>query len=134
MPKKTEVVMFTRSKRTFQHQVRMDGQLIPYSNSVVYLGVTMDSELKWRLHIEKKVVKAKNLIMKLAAITNAYWGPKLKLMRWKYTGIVRPMISYGAMYLGRTALLTLSGKSTVRPSVLWLKYHDLPQPEHWRSF
>ena len=97
---KTVVIMFTRSKRTFQRRVRMDGQLIPYSDSVVYLGVTMDVELKWRKHIDNKITKAKNLIMKLASITNAYWGPKPKLMRWAFTGIVRPMVSYAAVAWG----------------------------------
>ena len=99
---KTVAVMFTRTKRTFERLVRMDGQLIPYSSSVVYLGVTMDSELKWKPHVETKVKKAKGLLMKLASIVNSYWGPRPKLMRWAYMGIVRPMVSYGAMAWGHT--------------------------------
>ena len=93
---KTVAVMFSRSKRTFTRQVRMDGQLIPYSDSVVYLGVTMDKELKWREHIINKIKKSKRLLMKMANITSEYWGPKPKLMRWAYTGIVRPMMTYAA--------------------------------------
>ena len=100
---KTVVVMFTRATRSFDREVRMDGQLIPYSKSVVYLGVTMDAELKWHTHIDNKIKKAKGLIMKLASITNSYWGPKPALMKWAYTGIVRPMISYAALSWGHTA-------------------------------
>ena len=97
---KTVTVMFTRSKRTFQRQVRMDGQLIPYSPTVTYLGVILDSELKWKAHVNSKIVKSKRLIMKMACITNAYWGPKPKLMRWAYTGIVCPALSYAASAWG----------------------------------
>ena len=96
-PQKTVVIMFTRATRPFNRMVRMDGQLIPYSDSVVYLGVTMDKELKWKLHVTSKIKKAKALLMKMASITYSYWGPKPKLMRWMFQGIVRPMVSYAAM-------------------------------------
>ena len=96
-PQKTVAVMFTRATRPFNRQVRMDGQLIPYSDSVVYLGVTLDKELKWKHHIKQKINKAKGLLMKLSSIASSYWGPKPKLMRWTWTGIVRPTLSYAAM-------------------------------------
>ena len=96
-PQKTVAIMFTRSTREFRRLVRMDGDLLPYSDSVVYLGVTLDKELKWKTHIDNKILKAKCLLMKMAGITHSYWGPQPKLMRWMYTGIVRPVISYAAM-------------------------------------
>ena len=99
-PQKTVVVMFTRATRTFHRMVRMDGQLSPYSSSVVYLGVTMDYELKWLDHVYSKIKKAKGFLMKMANLTYSYWGPRPKLMRWMYTGIVRPTISYAAMVWG----------------------------------
>ena len=102
-PQKTIAVMFTRSTRSFERRVRMDGQLIEYSPSVVYLGVTLDRELKWKEHITSKIKKAKGLLMKMASFAAAYWGPRPKLMRWAYTGIVRPMVSYAAMTWGHMA-------------------------------
>ena len=96
-PQKTVVVLFTRATREFRRLVRMNGELIPYSDSVVYLGVTLDKELKWQTHIDNKILKAKRLLMKMASITQSYWGPQPKLMRWMYTGIVRPVVSYAAM-------------------------------------
>ena len=99
-PQKTVAVMFTRSHRTFTHLVRMDGELIPYSDTVVYLGVTLDRELKWMEHIQNKISKARGLLMKLASIVSSYWGPKPKLLRWAYTGIVRCMLTYGVLAWG----------------------------------
>ena len=100
---KTVAVIFTRSTRVFERRVRMDGELIPYSDTVVYLGITLDKELKWRHHILLKIDKAKNLLMKMAALTSSYWGPRPKLLRWAFTGIVRPMITYGAIVWGPAA-------------------------------
>ena len=94
---KTVAVMFSRSKKIFQRRVRMDGELIPYSDTVLYLGVTLDKEIKWNPHIIQKLEKAKALLMKMATITFSYWGPRPRLLRWAYTGIVRVMFSYGSM-------------------------------------
>ena len=100
---KTVAIMFSRPGKEPTRRVRMDGQLIPYSNSVVYLGVTMDVELKWKEHVLNKIKKAKRLLMKMANLTSSYWGPRPKLMRWAYTGIVRPVVSYAAMAWGHTS-------------------------------
>ena len=97
---KTVAIMFTRATREFNKLVRMDGQLIPYSDTVVYLGVTLDKELKWRPHIHSKIKKAKSLLMKMTSLVYSYWGPRPKLMRWAFTGIVRPMLAYAALIWG----------------------------------
>ena len=96
-PQKTVAILFSRSTKPCTRPVRMNGQLIPLSPSVVYLGVTLDRELKWHIHIHSKIKKAKALLMKMACITHNYWGPKPKLMRWMFTGMVRPVISYAAV-------------------------------------
>ena len=96
-PQKTVAIWFTRSTREFHHMVRMNGDFIPYSDTVVYLGVTLDREMKWHAHILNKILKAKQLLMKMANIVHSYWGPKTVLLKWMYTGIVRPTISYAAM-------------------------------------
>ena len=96
-PQKTVVVMFTRATRDFTRLVSMEGELLPYNHSVVYLGVTLDKELKWLTHINSKLQTSKQLLNKMANITHSYWGPQPKLMRWMYTGIVRPTMSYASM-------------------------------------
>ena len=100
---KTVAVMFTRATRDFPRQVRMDGQLLPYQQTVVYLGVTLDSEIKWGPHILNKIKSSKRLLMKMSGITRAYWGPKPKLMKWAYTGIVRPALTYASLVWAHAA-------------------------------
>ena len=94
---KTVAVMFSRSKQHFPDTVFMGDDAIPYSQSVVYLGVTMDKKLHWQEHIKNKINRTKALLMKMATLTSSYWGPRPQLMRWTYTGVVRPVLSYVAM-------------------------------------
>ena len=96
-PEKTVVVLFTRKRKMPEVKLKFEGKIINYSTSVTYLGVEIDAKLHWKLHIQNKITKAKRLLMQIANITRASFGPCPKLMRWAYTGIVRPMISYAAM-------------------------------------
>ena len=74
----------------------MDGKVLPYSDSVVYLGVTLDKKLHWKKHINNKIAKAKARLMQLASIMRQHWGPWPKLMRWAFTSLVRPILDYAA--------------------------------------
>ena len=62
---KTLVLLFTklsaaRKKYEGKKLVKMDGIQIPFSNSVKYLGVTLDNKLTWKPHIEAKTTACKN--------------------------------------------------------------------------
>jgi hypothetical protein len=41
-----------------EDDLQLNGQNIPFVNSVKYLGVTFDRKMTWRLHIEKTSAKA----------------------------------------------------------------------------
>ena len=43
----------------------MDGQQIPFSDSVKYLGVTLDKKLTWKQHLEEKTTACKKLMVML---------------------------------------------------------------------
>jgi len=95
-------VLFNRRHKVVQPPlVEMDGTLLPYQNSVRYLGVTLDSKLSWTKHVEAKIAsaKAKTLLFKNAV--GKLWGLPPYLMRWCYTGIVRPGLTYGSLVWSR---------------------------------
>ena len=99
-PEKTVAVVFSRSRREFTELVSVDGVPIPYSDTVRYLGVTLDRKLSWRPHLDDRIKRAKKFLMHVASITQKTWGPLPKLLYWTFTCVIRPMIVYGAMAWG----------------------------------
>ena len=95
---KTHSVMFTwRKNWSFSKPLQVDGTEIVMSTSTKLLGVTLDHKLSWNEHIEKQCKKAKGILMQCRRAVGPTWGFTPKTMRWIYTAIVRPCLSYGAM-------------------------------------
>ena len=93
---KTIVILFSRRRVVPHFKLEMDGVEIPFSNSVKYLGVTLDSRLEWKQHLVEKIKKAKLLAVLLNKASAANYGPSPRLSRWAYTGIIRPGLTYAA--------------------------------------
>lgn len=60
-----------------------------------YLGLTMDEELKWNIHIQEIKTKATKSIGALASLAGSTWGMSLKDMRRIYQATIVPQILYG---------------------------------------
>ena len=102
-PEKSVAVLFTRRHKTPPKALKIDGKEIPYQNEVKYLGVTLDAKLHWKKHVQNKIDKTKKFLSNIAQITRKNWGPKPKLMRWAYLGVVRPSLSYASLIWGHRA-------------------------------
>ena len=102
-PEKSIAVIFTRRRKQPPFKLKIDGKEIEFQTQVKYLGVTLDSKLYWTRHIDEKIKSAKRYLSLVNNITRDNWGPKPKLMRWAYLGIVRPMICYGSLIWGHRA-------------------------------
>ena len=94
---KTVAVLFSSNNKVFKRHIKIDGNNIPYSNSVKYLGLTLDSKLSWGIHIKGKVIACKRFLFMVTRIAKDAYGPVPKIMRWMFFSIVRPMMMYGAM-------------------------------------
>ena len=102
-PEKSVAVVFSRRRKTPPFHLTIDGGKIEFKSEVKYLGVTLDSKLHWTPHINEKMTKTKRYLAKVANMTMKNWGPKPRLMRWAYLGIVRPRLCYGSMIWGHRA-------------------------------
>ena len=78
----------------------LDGIKIPYSNNAKYLGMTLDTKLRWKEQIEKKMIELDIRLSKL------YWllGRKSKLSVYNkllvYNQVLKPVWTYGIQLWG----------------------------------
>ena len=96
-PNKTAVMFFSRGNFKPNKQLHLNGVPLPWSTQTKYLGITIDHNLSFLPHIEKKLAQAKKKLMVLRHVFDQTWGPHPKVTRWSYTGIVRPAITYGSI-------------------------------------
>ena len=98
-PKKTEAVLFYKGykKPKGKLELFMDGQLIEHKSEVRYLGVTLDNKLSWKSHISNKLSTAKGQLVRLLSEMRGTFGTKTKLVKWAYTGVIRPKLTYACM-------------------------------------
>jgi len=95
-PTKTVCILFSRKYKKVlpADLLRMGEQVIPLSDSTRYLGVIVDKKLSWHEHVETKLKAAKSKLVRLRSVVGALWGPRPELLKWAYTGIVRPGFAY----------------------------------------
>ena len=89
----------SNEKKQYGHKklIKMDRIQIPFSDSVKYLGVTLDNKLTWKTQIENKTVACKKLMIMLNSNLRGMQAPKPKLSKWAYTGVVRPKMLYACV-------------------------------------
>ena len=101
--KKSVTMMFTNKHKQPENITNLElyGHIIPYVESVRYLGVILDKKLSWKNHIDKKIRNAKFALIRARNALGILWGPCPRLTKWLYTGIICPAITYVAMIWGR---------------------------------
>ena len=100
---KTEIVLFHRKRpKSVPTNMFVRGTEIKFSTSAKYLGVILDTKLNFNLHLDHKIKKAKALLFAISKAIGRLWGPSPLVTKWAFTGIIRPMLSYGAVIWGHT--------------------------------
>ncbi len=92
---KTEVMIFTNKKKWTCKRVKVDGNEIEFSDCAKYLGIKIDRKINWNEHIKAKIQNARKQLFMLRRVIGQTWGPQPKMLKWAYTTIVRPALSYG---------------------------------------
>jgi hypothetical protein len=71
---KTEVVQFKRAKFAKPPRILIDGERIPFSAQVKYLGVELTYNLHWTPHIKKMADKAKGKLFAAKRLVGKNYG------------------------------------------------------------
>ena len=95
-PAKYELVHFTRDpKMNSTHALRLPNATIPASPSCRYLGIQVDTRLRWDHHREKIEANATKRLAALSALASSTWGTGLINLRQVYRAMIVPQMLYG---------------------------------------
>ena len=76
--------------------VTYNGQVIPSSSSVKFLGITFDSPLTFRSHFRTVAAHARHRFLKLNYIFSSTYGPSTSTLIRLYKSYIRSLFDYGA--------------------------------------
>lgn len=95
-PEKFQLTHFTRSWKNVDLDRHIDTSWckINPSPTCKYLGVTLDSKLQWRAHVEEIRRKVTKTVGAMASLGNSAWGIGLNGMRKIYEGVAVPQMMY----------------------------------------
>jgi len=118
---KTKIVMFTWNRKWTLRPVKVGNTTIELSNSVKFLGVTLDSKLNFNEHITNITKKATTSLMQCKRAVGPTWGLTPKTCKWLYTTVIRPMLTYCASIWIRATLTKHNAKKLERVQALALR-------------
>ena len=102
------------------NKLKISGQDIDFSHEVKYLGVTLDSKMTWDINFNNIVKRCKQYIFTLKKAVYKAWGPKPILIKWIYTAIVRPRLTYCSITWSHTLRYTTRKDSEqTKPCLLY---------------
>ena len=91
---KTEAIIFTKRRPEFGSNVKIGNFSIPWSDSVIYLGVTLDNRLNFLDHIRNIISKSIAKLISLYPIFNRNSNFSVASKLLLYKTVVRPTITY----------------------------------------
>ena len=104
---KTVIVLYTKKRKKVEiPPIKVCGVDVELSTSAKYLGVILDKKLNFNEHIDAVTKKAKAVLAKIKGSIGKLWGPSPNLMKWVYTGMVRPILTYGSVVWAHRLTLT----------------------------
>ncbi len=111
-PEKTEVLLFTRKRKT-EGVVKLEyqGVKLNLTKEVKYLGVILDDKLMWKAHVRTQVKKGLKALWSCNAYIGRTRGLSPKMALWLYTHVIIPKITYAAVawWYGTDITLTRFG-------------------------
>ena len=141
-PEKTAVIIFTKKRGKPNKKLKLYGKEVDYVKSTKYLGVIFDEKLTFKEHLEDKIKNAKKALHIAKKAFSKNWGPDPKKIKYLYTGIIRPAITYGSLIwhravetnvakdklkrLNRLAMLTMAHVRKATPTDSLEVIYDLP--------
>ena len=92
---KSVAMLFTRRRNFGSLSLNINGSPLTFVDNFKYLGVTFDTKLTYRNHVNAVVTKCSNQMNLMKLPTRTYWGAGKRSLLKIYRSIIRPVIEYG---------------------------------------
>lgn len=99
-PEKCKSVIFTRRRYSNHPKVYFENHDIPFFSSTTYLGITLDSKLRWSPQINSLCSFVSRLSNFLRTVMGTWWGSHPTSLLSIYSSIIRSKIDYGCFFFG----------------------------------
>ena len=93
---KTVSTLFTLSTAKEKVSLRLNNQPVPQVETPTFLGVTLDTRLTWKPHLEAVEAKAIRKLAIMKKLAGTTWGANSDILKQVYTGAVRPVVEYAS--------------------------------------
>jgi hypothetical protein len=95
---KSKVMLVSRRKRRERKEldIYLNNKPLKQVNNMKYLGIILDSKLKFREHLTYITEKCTKLIFTLSKSAKLNWGLNHEALKTIYTGGILPLLLYGA--------------------------------------
>ena len=100
---KSQAVTFTRRQLQNTDELRLAGELVPWSTEATYLGVRLDMKLTWKAHIHSLASKINKRMGMLYCLYNRKSPMSLKNKLLIYKMVLRPAMTYACQVWGAAA-------------------------------
>lgn len=117
---KTTAILFTKRHQIPQISLKLNSHEITFQKQIRYLGITFDSKLTYRQHINNLVVKCKKRLNFMKMISGTKWGAKRELLLLLYRTLIRSVIDYGLPCYGHAKKSSLQKVTTIQNTCLRL--------------
>ena len=118
---KTKTILFTWNKKWSLRPIVVGGETIIPTDSVKFLGVTLDNKLNFNKHIDKITNKAITTLMQCKRAVGSTWGLTPKSCKWIFETVIRPALSYAIVIWVRALNTKKNMKKLERVQALALK-------------
>ncbi|CAL1261061.1 unnamed protein product [Larinioides sclopetarius] len=95
-PEKSNLCVFTTDRKSFRPSFKIFNSTINQISNPKYLGLTLDTKLRFTKHIETTSLRALKKLNILRKLCGSTWGSKLKTLLNTYTTLIRPVLEYAA--------------------------------------
>ncbi|KAJ8915512.1 hypothetical protein NQ315_012393 [Exocentrus adspersus] len=115
---KSKIMKFSRNRNNVEPHVTLNNiplQIVPYHK---ILGLTFDSRLVWKQHIQEVKKSCWNRINILKALSHHHWGAEEEALLRIYKSLIRSKLDYGSIVFSTASKSVLKTLDTVHNTSL----------------